>query len=49
MSNGRTELDREGCEYGRQLKKDNDYLREDVKEIKSDLKELIKCDSITFS
>ncbi|MGB4004851.1 MAG: hypothetical protein WBK86_00515 [Halanaerobiales bacterium] len=42
MSNGRTELDREGCEYGRQLKKDNDYLKEDVKEIKSDLKELIK-------
>lgn len=41
MSNGRTELDREGCEFGRQLKKDNDYLREDVKEIKGDLKELI--------
>lgn len=42
MSNGRTELDREGCEYGRQLKKDNDYLKEDVREIKGDLKELIK-------
>jgi len=47
MSNGRTELDREGCEFGRQLKKDNDYLREDVKEIKGDLKELIhKVDKI---
>ena len=42
MSNGRTELDREGCEFGRQLKKDNDYLKEDVREIKGDLKELIK-------
>lgn len=47
MSNGRTELDREGCEFGRQLKKDNDYLREDVKEIKGDLKELLhKVDKI---
>lgn len=42
MANGRSELDREGCEYGRQLKKDNEYLRENVTEIKGDLKELIK-------
>ena len=42
MGNGRSELDREGCEYGRQLKKDINYLRNDVDEIKQDLKTLIE-------
>lgn len=42
MANGRSSLDKEGCEFGRQLKKDSDYLWEDVKEIKLALKELIE-------
>lgn len=41
MPNGRTELDKEGCEYGRTLKQDLTYMRDDITELKNDLKELI--------
>jgi len=42
MPNGRTELDREGCEYGRALGKDVTHMREDIGELKENLKELIE-------
>lgn len=42
MSNGRSELDREGCEFGRMLKKDTENMKEDIDEIKQDLKTLIQ-------
>lgn len=41
MPNGRTELDKEGCEYGRALGKDLSHMRDDITELKNDLKELI--------
>lgn len=41
MGNGRTGLDREGCEYGRALAKDVGGLREDMGEVKADVKTLI--------
>lgn len=41
MPNGRTELDALGCEYGRALGKDVSYMRDDIAELKNDLKELI--------
>lgn len=34
MGNGTSTLDREGCEYGRSIKKDLNVLKEDVKELK---------------
>jgi len=42
MPNGRTELDALGCEFGRALGKDVTYMREDIAELKDDLKELIQ-------
>ena len=41
MSDGRTPLDREGCEFGRGLAKDVGSLREDMGEVKQDVKKLI--------
>lgn len=44
--NGRVEIDpkelhEKGCEYGRSLNKDVNYMREDIMEMKQDIKGLI--------
>lgn len=41
VANGQSELDRYGCEYGRSLAKDVAYLREDLGEVKTDVKTLV--------
>lgn len=41
MGNGQTELDRYGCEFGRGLAKDVANLREDMTEVKQDVKTLL--------
>lgn len=41
MGNGQTELDREGCGFGRNLAKDVANLKEDMTEVKQDVKALL--------
>ena len=41
MGNGQTELDRYGCEFGRKLALTLEPIKEDVSEVKADVKGLI--------
>lgn len=46
MGNGRTELDAVGCEFGRMLAKDVGYMKQDLGEIKQELKGVASKDDV---
>lgn len=39
MGNGKDELDKKGCEYGRNLRKDVEYMRKDLQSVINEYKD----------